>query len=47
MPLGTDLLKMINKKFGPSVNVSLRYGKYDLLLITDKDGNAIQLFIGK
>ena len=38
---------MINKKFEPSANVSLRYGKYDLLLITDKDGNGIQLFMGK
>ena len=47
MPLGTDLLKLINKKFEPSVNVSLRYGKYDLFLITDKEGNAIQLFMGK
>ncbi|HVF81601.1 MAG TPA: hypothetical protein VM884_06690 [Flavisolibacter sp.] len=47
MPLGTDLLKKINRKFEPSINVPLRYGKYDLLLITDKEGNAIQLFMGK
>lgn len=47
MSLGDDLLKKINKKFEPSSKVSLRYRSYDLLLVTDKDGNAIQLFMGK
>ncbi|HYO20763.1 MAG TPA: hypothetical protein VER36_00065 [Flavisolibacter sp.] len=47
MSLGDDLLKKINKKFEPSAKVSLRYRAYDLLLITDKEGNAIQLFMGK
>ena len=47
MSLGDDLLKKINKKFEPSSKVSLRYRSYDLLLVTDKDGNATQLFMGK
>ena len=47
MSLGDDLLKKINKKFEPSSNISLRYRNYDLVLVTDKDGNAIQLFMGK
>ena len=47
MSLGDDILKKINKKFEPSSKVSLRYRSYDLLLITDKEGNAIRLFMGK
>ena len=47
MSLGDDLLKKINKKFDPSTKVSMRYRSYDLLLVTDKEGNAIQLFMGR
>ena len=47
MSLGDDLLKKINKKFEPSTTVSLRYRSYDLVLVTDKEGNAVQLFLGK
>ena len=47
MSLGDDLLKKINKKFEPSVKVSMRYRSYDLLLVTDKEGNAVQLFMGR
>jgi hypothetical protein len=47
MSLGEELLKKINKKFAPSTTVPLRYRSYDLVLVTDKDGNAIQLFLGK
>ena len=47
MSLGEDLLKKINKKFEPSSMISLRYRSYDLALKTDKEGNAIQLFMGK
>lgn len=47
MSLGDDLIKMISKKFEPSTKISLRYKSFDLLLVTDKDGNAIQLFMGK
>lgn len=47
MSLGEGLLKTINKKFEPSAKVSLRYKSYDLVVMTDKEGNAIQLFMGK
>jgi hypothetical protein len=47
MSLGDELLKKINKKFEPSAKVPMRYKSYDLLLITDKEGNAVQLFMGK
>ena len=47
MSLGDELLKRINKIFEPSSKVVLRYKAYDLVLITDKEGNAVQLFLGK
>ncbi|HEY1022901.1 MAG TPA: hypothetical protein VGE06_11345 [Flavisolibacter sp.] len=47
MSLGDDLLKKINKKFTPSANIPMRFRRYDLVLITDKEGNAVQLFMGK
>lgn len=47
MKLGEDLLKKINQKFEPSAKIPLRYRSYDLVLVTDKDGNAVQLFLGK
>ena len=47
MALGDDLQKKINQKREPSSKVLLRYKNYDLLLVTDKEGNAIQLFMGK
>ena len=47
MPFGDDLLKMISKKFEPSSSLQLHYRHYDLVVKTDKEGNAIQLFMGK
>ena len=47
MSLGDDILKKINKQFEPSTKVQLRYRSYDLILITDDNGNAVQLFMGK
>ena len=47
MALNDDILKKINRKFEPATKVSLRYKTYDLVLITDKEGNAVQLFMGK
>jgi hypothetical protein len=47
MSLGDDILKKINRKFEPSTKLAMRYRSYDLLLITDKEGNAVQLFMGK
>ena len=47
MSLGEGLLKKINKRFEPLTTVPMRYRSYDLLLVTDKNGNGIKLFIGK
>lgn len=47
MSLSDDLLKKINKKFEPSSTVPLRFKSFDLVVVTDKEGNAIQLFLGK
>jgi len=47
MALGDDILKKINRKFEPSTKVALRYRNYDMILVTDKEGNPIQLFMGK
>lgn len=47
MPLSDDLLKKLGQKFEPSGKTALRYKGYDLVIITDKDGNAVQLFMGK
>ena len=47
MALAASILKKINGKFSPSDTVRLRFRSYDIVLITDKDGNAIQMFMGK
>jgi hypothetical protein len=47
MALGDELLKKISQKFEPSTKVLLRYKGNDLALVTDGDGNAMQLFMGK
>jgi hypothetical protein len=47
MTLGDDILKKINQKFEPSTKIEMRFKAYDLVLVTDKEGNAVQLFMGK
>ena len=47
MSISDDLRKKIDQKFAPSSRVSLRYRSKDLVLLTDEDGNAVQLFMGK
>ena len=47
MSLNDDILKKINRKFEPSDKVPLRYRSYDILLVTDREGNAVQMFMGK
>lgn len=47
MPLSDDLLKKLAQKFEPSSKVALRYKGLHLVLITDDEGNAVQLFMGK
>lgn len=47
MTLGDELIKKLAKKFEPSSKLPMRFRSYDLIVVTDKDGNAIQLFMGK
>jgi hypothetical protein len=47
MKLSEDLIKKLQKKFEPSTMVSMRYKGNDIAFKTDKDGNAVQLFVGK
>ena len=47
MKLADRLIKKINAKFEPSTMVSTRFGQNDIVLRTDQEGNAIQMFIGK
>lgn len=47
MKLSEDLIRMLQKKYEPSTMVDLRYKGNDIAFKTDKDGNAIQLFVGK
>jgi hypothetical protein len=47
MKLSEDLIKKLQKKFEPSTMVNMRYKGNDVAFKTDKEGNAIQLFVGK
>ncbi|MDF3079125.1 MAG: hypothetical protein K0S09_3014 [Sphingobacteriaceae bacterium] len=47
MKFNDELLKLLNKKHEPDTMVDMRYKTYDLSFKTDKDGNAILLFMGK
>ena len=47
MKIGEPLLKIINKLYQPSSTQELKFGRYDLVLQTDKEGRAILLFLGQ
>lgn len=47
MAIGLELEKKMKKKFEPSSMISMRYKNFDLMIRTDADGNAVQLFMGK
>jgi hypothetical protein len=47
MKIGEKLAKLLAKKYPPSSYVPLKFGRYDVALKTDEDGNPILLFIGK
>lgn len=47
MKLGSEILKVLNKKYPPSSTIDTEFHRYDLTFKTDADGNPIQLFIGK
>jgi len=47
MKLGERLLKHLNKKYEPSRMVAFRFGRYDVAMKTDEEGNPILAFVGK
>lgn len=47
MKLSENLVRKLQKKYEPSTMVDLRYKGNDIAFKTDKDGNAVQLFVGK
>ena len=44
---GERLLKLLNKKYEPAKMVALRFGRYDVAMKTDEEGNPILAFVGK
>jgi hypothetical protein len=47
MPLGSTILKLLEKKYEPLSFIEQRYKGYDLGFKTDEEGNPILLFLGK
>jgi hypothetical protein len=47
MPLNDDLIKILRKTYEPSMLINMRFRENDIVFKTDKDGNAVLLFIGK
>ncbi len=47
MQISEGLLKTLSKPFAPASTSSLRYKQLDVVVVSDKNGNAIQAFIGK
>lgn len=47
MKIGKELLKTISKKYTPLSAIDMVFGKYDLTLKTNAEGDPILLFAGK
>ena len=47
MPLGSTILKLLEKKYEPLSFIEQRLKGYDLGFKTDEEGNPILLFLGK
>jgi hypothetical protein len=47
MAIGVELEKKLKKKFEPSSMISMKFKNFDLMVRTNEDGDAVQLFIGK
>lgn len=47
MKIGDKLLKELKKIYQPGSMIHTTFGRYDIALKTDDDGNAVMLFIGK
>ncbi len=47
MQISEGLLKILSKPFAPASTSTLRYKQLDVMVVADKNGNAVQAFIGK
>ncbi|GAB3942517.1 hypothetical protein GCM10028805_07300 [Spirosoma harenae] len=47
MKVGERLLKLLSKKYEPARMVTVRFGRYDVAIKTDEEGNPILAFVGK
>jgi len=47
MALNDDLIKTLRKSYEPAAMISMCFKGNDIAFKTDKDGNAVLLFIGK
>jgi hypothetical protein len=47
MPLSEELKKKLNKMYEPLSTVEFKFRGKDVIMIVDKEGRAIQFFIGK
>ena len=47
MAIGVELEKKLRRKFEPSSMISMRYKNFDVMIRTNTDRNAVQLFMGK
>jgi len=47
MAIGVELEKKLRRKFEPSSMISMRNKNFDVMIRTNTDRNAVQLFMGK
>lgn len=47
MALGKSLVKILSKIYPPMSGMEMRFGRYDMYVKTDNEGNAVVLFIGE
>jgi len=47
MALNEKLIKILRKTYEPSTLINMRFKENDIAFKTDKEGNAVLLFIGK
>lgn len=47
MKIGKEFLKIINKRYTPLSAIDIVFGRYDLTLKTNKEGDPVLLFAGK
>ncbi|GAB4023354.1 hypothetical protein [Spirosoma koreense] len=47
MKLGERLLKHLNKTYAPSQMIAFRFGRYDVAMKTNEDGNPVLAFVGQ